>query len=62
MSVKFELFVVWVLSIVGYLAKHDVLFFVSITVQIVIGIKNLPGAAAVILKYLYRIKDKLNQK
>lgn len=48
MSAKIELFVVWVLSIVGYLAKHDTLFFVSISVQLIIGIKNLPGAIKVI--------------
>jgi hypothetical protein len=62
MSAKIEILTVWILSIIGFLAKHDFLFFISITVQIMIGIKNLPGACKVILIILYNIKRKLHKK
>jgi hypothetical protein len=51
MSAKIEILAVWVLSIIGFLSKHDALFLISITVQIMIGIKNLPGACKVIRSF-----------
>lgn len=48
MNTKFEIAAVWILGIVGYLSKHDFLFLVTVTVQIMIGIRNLPGACKVI--------------
>ena len=48
MTAKFEIAAIWILGIVGYLSKHDFLFFVSISVQVIIGLKNLPGACKVI--------------
>jgi hypothetical protein len=62
MSAKIEFLTVWILSIIGFLAKHDVLFFVSISVQLIIGIKNLPGACKVMLIILYNLKRKLHKK
>ena len=57
MNVKIEIATIWTLSIISFLSKHDFLFFVTITVQILIGIKNLPGACKVI-KSITRKKNK----
>jgi hypothetical protein len=51
MTAKFEIAAIWILGIVGYLSKHDFLFFVTITVQIIIGVKNTPGAWKVIKSF-----------
>jgi hypothetical protein len=56
MSAKIEILTVWILSIIGFLAKHDFLFLISITVQIMIGIKNLPGACKVIKSIINKKK------
>ena len=61
MTAKFEIAAIWILGIIGYLSKHDFLFFVSISVQVIIGLKNLPGACKVMLIILYNLKDKLNK-
>jgi hypothetical protein len=48
MSAKIEFLTVWILSIVGFLSKHDLLFFISISAQIIIAVRNLPGAIKVV--------------
>jgi hypothetical protein len=44
MSAKIEYFFLTVMSIVGFLSKHDTLFIISVIAQILFIIKNLPGA------------------
>jgi hypothetical protein len=55
MSAKIEIVTIWIMSIIGLLAKHDLLFFVSISVQIIIGIRNFPGAC----QNLKNLKDRI---
>ena len=44
MSAKIEYAFLTIMSIIGFLAKHDLLFIVSLVAQIIFAIKNLPGA------------------
>lgn len=44
MSAKIEYAFLTIMSIIGFLAKHDLLFIVSLGAQIIFAIKNLPGA------------------
>ena len=62
MSAKFEYALLTIMSIIGFLSKHDLLFSISLIAQVIFAIKNLPGAASVMLRILYRLKDKLNKK
>jgi hypothetical protein len=44
MSAKFEYAVLTIMSIIGFLSKHDLLFSISLIAQVLFAIKNLPGA------------------
>jgi hypothetical protein len=36
--------VLTIMSIIGFLSKHDLLFSISLIAQVLFAIKNLPGA------------------
>jgi hypothetical protein len=44
MSAKFEYALLTIMSIIGFLSKHDLLFSISLIAQVLFAIKNLPGA------------------
>jgi len=62
MNAKIEIVTIWIMSIIGFLAKHDLLFFVSISVQIIIGIRNIPGACKNIKDLKNRIYARMVKK
>lgn len=62
MNAKIEIVTIWIMSIIGFLAKHDLLFFVSISVQIIIGIRNFPGACQNIKNLKNRIYARMVKK
>ncbi len=62
MSAKIEYFFLTVMSIVGFLSKHDTLFIISIIAQILFIIKNLPGAYKNIKYFKNRIYARMVKK
>jgi len=62
MSAKIEYFFLTVMSIVGFLSKHDTLFIISVIAQILFIIKNLPGACKNIKDYKNRIYARMVKK
>ena len=62
MNAKIEIVTIWIMSVIGFLAKHDLLFFVSISVQIIIGIRNFPGACQNIKHLKNRIYARMVKK
>lgn len=45
---KIEYATIVLFSIIGFLSKHDFLFMLSVSAQIIFALKNLPGACKVI--------------
>jgi len=62
MSAKIEYFFLTIMSIVGFLSKHDTLFIISVIAQILFIIKNLPGACKNIKEYKNRIYARMVKK
>ena len=62
MNAKFEYAVLTIMSIIGFLSKHDVLFIISIIAQILFAIKNLPGAYKNIKDFKNRIYARMVKK
>ena len=62
MSAKIEYFFLTVMSVVGFLSKHDTLFIMSIIAQILFIIKNLPGAYKNIKDFKNRIYARMVKK
>ncbi len=62
MSAKIEYFFLTIMSIVGFLSKHDTLFIISVIAQILFIIKNLPGACKNIKDYKNRIYARMVKK
>jgi hypothetical protein len=62
MSAKIEYFFLTVMSIVGFLSKHDTLFIISVIAQILFIIKNLPGACKNIKDYKNKIYARMVKK
>ena len=62
MSAKIEYFFLTVMSVVGFLSKHDTLFIISIIAQILFIIKNLPGAYKNIKDFKNRIYARMVKK
>lgn len=62
MSTKIEYCFLTVMSIVGFLAKHDILFMLSMFAQVIFTIKNLPGACKNIKEYKNRIYARMVKK
>ena len=62
MSTKIEYCFLTVMSIVGFLAKHDILFMLSVFAQAIFAIKNLPGACRNIKEYKNRIYARMVKK
>jgi len=62
MSAKIEYLFLTVMSIVGFLSKHDTLFIISVIAQILFIIKNLPGACKNIKDFKNRIYARMVKK
>jgi len=62
MSAKIEYFFLTIMSIVGFLSKHDTLFIISVIAQILFIIKNLPGACKNIKDYKNKIYARMVKK
>ena len=62
MSAKFEYAVLTIMSVVGFLSKHDVLFSISLIAQIIFAIKNLPGACHNLKQFKNRIYARMVKK
>jgi len=62
MSAKIEYFFLTIMSIVGFLSKHDTLFIISVIAQILFIIKNLPGACKNIKDLKNRIYARMVKK
>jgi len=62
MNPKFEYAVLTIMSVVGFLSKHDVLFSISLIAQIIFAIKNLPGACHNLKQFKNRIYARMVKK
>lgn len=62
MNAKFEYAVLTIMSIVGFLSKHDLLFNISLIAQIIFVIKNLPGAIKNIKEFKNKIYARMVKK
>jgi hypothetical protein len=62
MSVKFEYALLTIMSIIGFLSKHDVLFTISVIAQIIFAIKNLPGAINNIKQFKNKVYARMVKK
>jgi hypothetical protein len=62
MNPKFEYAVLTIMSVVGFLSKHDVLFSISLIAQIIFAIKNLPGACYNLKQFKNRIYARMVKK
>jgi hypothetical protein len=62
MSVKFEYAVLTIMSIIGFLSKHDFLFSISVIAQIIFAVKNLPGAVYNIKQLKIKIYARMVKK
>ena len=62
MNPKFEYAVLTIMSVIGFLSKHDVLFSISLIAQIIFAIKNLPGACYNLKQFKNRIYARMVKK
>jgi hypothetical protein len=62
MSVKFEYALLTIMSIIGFLSKHDVLFAISVIAQIIFAIKNLPGACYNLKQFKNKVYARMVKK
>jgi hypothetical protein len=62
MSVKFEYALLTIMSIIGFLSKHDVLFTISVIAQIIFAIKNLPGACYNLKQFKNKVYARMVKK
>ena len=62
MSVKFEYALLTIMSIIGFLSKHDVLFTISVIAQIIFAIKNLPGACNNLKQFKNKVYARMVKK
>jgi hypothetical protein len=62
MSVKFEYALLTIMSIIGFLSKHDVLFTISLIAQVIFAIKNLPGAINNIKQFKNKVYARMVKK
>jgi len=62
MSAKFEYALLTIMSIIGFLSKHDLLFSISLIAQVLFAIKNLPGACYNLKQFKNRIYARMVKK
>jgi hypothetical protein len=62
MSVKFEYAVLTIMSIIGFLSKHDLLFSISLIAQLIFAIKNLPGACYNLKQFKNKVYARMVKK
>ena len=62
MSVKFEYAFLTIMSIIGFLSKHDVLFTISVIAQMIFAITTVPGAIHNLKQFKYRIYARMVKK
>ena len=62
MSAKFEYALLTIMSIIGFLSKHDLLFSISLIAQVLFAIKNLPGAINNIKQFKNKVYARMVKK
>ena len=62
MSAKFEFISIWVMWLIAFVTKHDVLIYVVIFYNVIATIKNLPGACKNIKEFKNRIYGRMVKK
>jgi hypothetical protein len=62
MSAKFEYAVLTIMSIIGFLSKHDLLFSISLIAQVLFAIKNLPGACYNLKQFKNKVYARMVKK
>lgn len=62
MSAKIEVISIWVLNIIAFITKSDVMFTLTVIGNIVWITKNLPGACQNIKDYKNRIYARMVKK
>ena len=62
MSAKFEYALLTIMSIIGFLSKHDLLFSISLIAQVLFAIKNLPGACYNLKQFKNKVYARMVKK
>jgi len=62
MSAKFEYALLTIMSIIGFLSKHALLFSISLIAQVLFAIKNLPGACYNLKQFKNKVYARMVKK
>lgn len=62
MSAKFEFISIWVMWVIAFITKHDVLIYVVISYNVIATIKNLPGAYKNIKEFKNKVYARIVKK
>jgi hypothetical protein len=62
MSAKIEFISAWVVGLIAFVTKHDLLIYVAIIYNIIAGIKSAPGAYKNIISFKNYIYARMVKK